>query len=329
MKKVLITGGAGFIGYHLAEALRLDSDNQITIVDSLLRGKHDQEFAALLDSQSVKFYNLDLTDINSLKNIWQYYDEVYHFAAVIGVKHCLHDPAKVLTVNLKSTLNIVELAKANNCKKLMFSSTCETYAGGFELGIVRVPTPETVPLSIADINNPRWSYAVSKIAGEQIVAFNAQNHYKYSIVRFHNIIGPRMGYAHVIPEILKRIHNQENPFHIYSHDQTRSFCYIEDCLKEVVACMRSESADNQIIHIGNNSEEVTIEKLVSKIFNWVGYDVPTIAAPSPPGSVKRRCPDITKMRTLTGVVPSVTLDNALAKIYEWYWPRIKRGEIWE
>lgn len=329
MSKILITGGAGFIGYHLAKKLVEDPANEISIADNLVRGRADSEFEQLLQMPKVKFFDLDLTDLPSMKIIWGYFDEVYHLAAIIGVKHCMKDPARVLEVNLKSTMNIIQLVIENRCKKLLFSSTCETYASGFGLGIVKLPTNENVPLSVSDIRNPRSSYAVSKMAGEQLIIFNAEGNYNFSIVRYHNIFGPRMGYAHVIPEILNRIYNKESPFKIFGADQTRSFCYVDDGVEQTIGCMRSDRTNGEIVHVGNNRGEILIRNLVKKLFDLTDYKSGLLEVPAPVGSVKRRCPDISKMERLTGISPRVSLDQALKQTVDWYWPRLKKGEVWE
>lgn len=329
MKKILITGGAGFIGYHLASKLSLDANNHIVIADNLHRGQMDEDFKTLINKPNVRFEQVDLTDKVSMKSIWTYYDEIYHLAAIIGVKHCMSNPDKVLKINILSTLNMVDLVKETASKKILFSSTCETYAGGFEYNIVPIPTPETTPLMISDITNPRLSYATSKIAGEQIIIFNAKEDYTYAIVRYHNIYGQRMGYVHVIPEVLKRIHLQENPFHIYGANQTRSFCHVYDGVDETIAVMKSDKTDNQIIHIGNNTEEIAIKDLVMKICKIIDVSLQTIEVPAPQGSVNRRCPDISKIKELTGIKPKVSLDEGLKLTVDWYWKQIKEGKIWE
>ncbi len=329
MSKILVTGGAGFIGFNLAKRLSVDSSNTVHIADNLKRGRTDEEFKQLLLKPNVKFYNADLTNVDSMKAIWEYYDEVYHLAAIVGVKHCTRDPAGVLNSNIMSTINIIRLITENKCKKLVFSSTSETYSGGFELGVIKIPTDETVPLCIADIKNPRFSYAVSKIVGEQMVIFNSRDNYRFSIVRYHNVFGPRMGYAHVIPEILKRIYQGENPFKIYGFDQTRSFCFVEDAVSQTIACMGSNTADSEIVHIGNNQEEILIKDLVTKIFNLLNYDADTLEVPALSGSVSRRCPDISKLVSLTAVYPKITLDEGLKKTVEWYQEQLERGDVWE
>lgn len=329
MSKILVTGGAGFIGYHLSEKLSRDINNQLVIADNLARGQMDEAFKMLISKPNVRFEQVDLTSLESMGKIWEYYDQIYHLAAIIGVKHCMNHPDLVLKVNLLSTLNIVELAKENHVKKIVFSSTCETYASGFEYGVVKVPTLEDTPLMVSDIGNPRLSYAVSKIAGEQIIIFNSLNNYDYSIVRYHNIYGQRMGYAHVIPEVLKRIYLKETPFKLYGANQTRSFCHVYDGVDETISVMNSLNTNGQVIHVGNDSEEILIKDLVLRIFEILHVDLPVKDVPAPIGSINRRCPNINKLRRLTGVSPKVSLQMGLDLTVKWYWNQIKEGKVWE
>lgn len=329
MAKILITGGAGFIGYHLARKLSGDLKNVITIADNLQRGRCDKEFKKLIEKSNVIFKKVDLIDVNSMKSIWKYYDEVYHLAAIVGVKHCMKNPGEVLYTNVISTMNIIKLMIENKCKKIIFSSSSETYASGFSLGIVKVPTDETVPLSIADVKNPRFSYAGSKIIGEQLVIFNANGNYNYSIVRYHNISGPRMGYAHVIPEVVKRIYQNESPFKIYGYNQSRAFCYVDDAVEQTIGVMKSEKTNREIIHIGNDKEEILIKDLVKKIFALLDYNPDTVEIEASQGSVRRRCPNISKIERLIGINPKVSINEALKITVKWYLDDIEKNGIWE
>ncbi len=329
MTKILITGGAGFIGYHLANRLTADSANHITIVDSLDRGRMDKEFTDLLAKPNVTFFKADLTQSQSLDDLKnQSFDEIYHFAAIVGVKHCMNNPDKVLKVNLLSTINVLDFANATKSKNVMFASTCENYASGFDLGVIPVPSPENVPLVVSDIKNPRLTYAGSKIVGEQLTVFNAKN-YEYRIVRFHNVFGPRMGFAHVFPEVIKRIRAKENPFKMYGANQTRAFCYVEDAVSQVIKCMRSPAAKNEVIHVGNNTEEITIGSVVEKIFKVMEYNPQQEAVPAPPGSVNRRCPDTSKVVKIMGEGPQYNLDKSIKLTVDWYNDAISKGDVWE
>jgi UDP-glucose 4-epimerase len=329
MKKILITGGAGFIGYHLAYRLSENNDNFITIVDNLHRGRMDTYMKQLISKQNVRFFEIDLTDIDLMrKNIWEHYDEIYHLAAIIGVKHCMQHPDMVLRVNFLSTMNIVDLAKENKVGKIVFASTCETYAGGFKYGIINVPTDENVPLLVSDINNPRWTYASSKMTNEQMIIFNSPNSYRYSIVRYHNIYGQREGFAHVIPEILVRIIDGERPLRVYGADQTRSFCHVYDGVSQTISVMESENTDNEIINIGEESE-ISIKDLVCQILKTLDIKCEIKEMDPPVGSVDRRCPDTTKLKKLTNYKSTVSFEEGIKMTIEWYRKEIEKGNIWE
>ncbi|MCB0420793.1 MAG: NAD-dependent epimerase/dehydratase family protein [Bdellovibrionales bacterium] len=329
MKQILITGGAGFIGYHLGVKLSENKDNHVTVADNLQRGRFDKDFEELIAKENVTFENVDLCDVNSMQSISKYFDEVYHLAAFVGVKHCMKSTEKVLYTNIQSTINMIDLVKKNRCKKLVFSSTCENYASGFSLGVVKVPTDETVPLSIADVKNPRLSYAGSKIVGEQMVIFNAPGNYNYSIVRYHNVFGQRMGYAHVVPEVVNRIFKKENPFKVFGSDQTRAFCHVSDAVEQTIATMESDKIVDEIIHIGNSSEEIRISDLVKKIFSILDYKPELNEADAPEGSVNRRCPNTKKIESLSGLKPKKTLEEGLRLTVDWYWKEIQAGNVWE
>jgi UDP-glucose 4-epimerase len=334
MIKILITGGAGFIGYHLANELANDSSNEIVIADNLQRGREDKYFLELISKRNVTFVQVDLINFMEIKEkIWQYYDHIYHLAGVVGVKHCMNNPERVLDINLRSTLNIVELAKVNKCGRLLFSSTCETYANGFELGVVNVPTVEEVPLIIKDVKNPRMSYAGSKIVGEQLVIFNSsefiEDSYDYSIVRFHNIYGPRMGYAHFLPEVIKRTLDGEKPFKVYGHDHTRAFCYISDAIEQTILAMLHQNTKNEILHIGNSSGETKIVDGIKEIHSKMGFRPELELVDAPKGSVNRRCPDTTKIKKLTGFVPKVSVSEGFKETTAWYKNDLKENGAWE
>jgi UDP-glucose 4-epimerase len=330
MKSILITGGAGFIGCAIAHKLAENKHNKIAVADNLARGRMDDYFKSLIKKDNVKFINVDLTKLSQVKGkIWTTYDQIYHLAAILGVKHCMNNPEKVLEVNVKSTMNIIELAKRNRCGKILFTSSSETYASGFQLGIVKIPTDEKVPLSISDVFNARLSYASSKVVGEQMIIFNSKKNFNFSIVRYHNIFGPRMGYSHVIPEIIKRIVSKENPFKVYGYDQTRAFCFIEDAVRGTISVMDSKKTNGEIVHLGNKAGEIRIVDLVKKIFKISGYNAeldPTIAFQ---GSVNRRCPETSKIERLTGFHPKVKLDDGLNITVRWYMNDMKNSGVWE
>lgn len=318
MSKILITGGAGFIGFHLAKKLSDNRDNEVHIVDNLVRGRMDSDFKSLINRDNVRFFNLDMKNPENLKKLDDDFDYVYHLAAIIGVRHVKERPEQVLSVNAISTLNILEWFVKSKCGKIFFSSTSEVYSWTRTFYDLPVPTSENIPLSITDPFNPRSTYALSKIFGEVAVINYCKKFRKpFTIARYHNIYGPRMGTIHVIPEIYKKIMNGINPLPVYSVDHSRSFCYIDDCINATIMAMESNKTNNEILNIGNNKEEVTIGELVKRIISLVGKEIEIIPIKSE-DPIKRRCPDITKIRNLTGYEPKVTLNEGLKKTIEWY-----------
>jgi nucleoside-diphosphate-sugar epimerase len=323
MRKILITGGAGFIGLHLARYL-LKGNVQIVLADNLQRGRADKDFQDLIANPKVNFINMDLTDANNCNKLGGDYDHVYHLAAINGTANFYKMPHEVLRINVLSLLNMLEWhSKENKEGKFCFTSSNEAYAGALNsFGKLLIPTPENVPLVIEDTYNPRWSYGASKLAGELFVIHYAKMHnFRALVVRPHNFFGPRAGYEHVIPEFAMRIARREDPFQIKGADDTRTFCYIEDAVRAMQMLMDSEKTDRQpieTVHIGN-TDEITIQNLAEKMFNIEGWKPEKLdVLDSLPGSVKRRCADITKIQKLTGWEPAVSLEEGLKKTMEWY-----------
>lgn len=326
MKKILVTGGAGFIGYHLSKhLLASQSDVELVLVDNLQRGKADEDFKRIIDDSRVKFLTLDLTDLNSYKELGSGYYHVYHLAAVNGTKLFYEMPHEVLRINTLSLVYMLEwFRKENKDGKFCFASSNETYAGGLiAFNQLPIPTPEKVPLVIEDTYNPRWSYASTKIVGELFVINYAKMYnFRALLVRPHNFYGPRAGYkGHVIPDFSERIAERVDPFPIYGADDTRTFCYIGDAVRAMAMLMDSPKIDNQpieTVHIGD-FEEVTMKELAEKMFKVVGWHPKTLDIKNgPPGSVKRRLADITKLQKLTGWKPEVSLAKGLRITYDWY-----------
>lgn len=324
--KILITGGAGFIGCHLAKhLLGKEDDLEVVLVDNLQRGKIDDDFQKILDDKRVKFLTLDLTDQNSYKELGNGYDHVYHLAAVNGTKFFYEMPHEVLRINTLSLVYMLEwFRKENKEGKFCFTSSNEAYAGGLiAFNQLPVPTPEKVPLVIEDTYNPRWSYAGTKLTGELFVINYAKMYnFRALLVRPHNFYGPRAGYkGHVIPDFCERIAARVDPFPIYGADDTRTFCYITDAVRAMQMLMDSPKTDSQpieTVHIGD-AEEITIKNLAERMFQVVGWKPKSLEIKNgPPGSVKRRLADTTKLRNLTGWAPEVTLLEGLKTTYEWY-----------
>lgn len=318
MARVLITGGAGFIGYHLARDL-VSRGYTVTLIDNLFRGRQDAELLGLLNNQSVSLVPLDLTIQGALASLTESYDQVYHLAAVNGTRYFYEMPHEVLRVNLLTTINLLDWLSQGRGEKVLFASSSETYSGSQRLLDIPIPTPENVPLAIDDIFNPRFSYAASKIAGELLFIHYARKYgFKMSIVRYHNVYGPRMGFEHVIPQLTERILRREDPLALHGSRNSRSFCYVTDAVEASARVMENATTDGKVLNVGNDKEEITILELAKRLVEISNFHPQVVELPAPPGSTDRRCPDISAIRALTGYEPKVSLDAGLKETFAWY-----------
>jgi UDP-glucuronate decarboxylase len=317
MARVLVLGGAGFIGYHLAVRLA-DEGHALTLVDDLSRGRADAALAALCARPGVRFVEADLTVPGALDALPRDWDRVYMLAAVVGVRHVERDPARVLRTNTLALQHLLDWLPAAG-ETLFFSSTSEVYAGSVALGLAPVPTGEDVPLALADAGAPRAAYALSKILGEAAVIHAGRARgLPWVIGRYHNVYGPRMGTDHVIPELALRAIRREDPFRLYGASQRRAFCHVADAVEATLSLAGTEAARGRVVNIGNDAEETVIEELARLILRRAGYRPAIERVPAPSGSPERRCPDLTRLRALTGLASKIALEPGVAETFDWY-----------
>jgi len=317
MAKILVLGAAGFIGCHLAGRLA-DDGHALTLVDDLSRGRADEALAALCARPGVRFLEADLTVPGALASLPRAWDQVYMLAAVVGVRNVERDPARVLRTNTLALQHLLDWLPAAG-ETLFFASTSEVYAGSVALGLAAVPTAEDVPLAIPDAGAPRTAYAISKILGEAAVSHAGRARgLRWVIGRFHNVYGPRMGADHVIPELALRAIRREDPFRVYGAGQRRAFCHVDDAVEATVRLMGAEAAAGRVVNIGNDTEETVIEDLAALVLRCAGHRPALERVPAPAGSVDRRCPDLTRLREVTGFAPKVTLESGVAETFAWY-----------
>jgi nucleoside-diphosphate-sugar epimerase len=317
MKKILVLGGGGFIGRNITEFLVKRGDCYVVAADikqgsnwNELSLNYPDNFDSVLD---------DFTNIEAFQNLGSGFEEIYMLAAVVGVNRTIKAPQEVIRINTKLTTNVLEWVGKNPVNKILFSSSSENYAATTDLYDSEIPTREDIPLCIGDITHPRWTYAITKMHGESAFIHSAKKlNYEYRIVRYQNIIGPEMGFGHAIPHIVERFTNKlEIPIKIYGYDQTRAFCYIDDAVRGTVGAMESINHSNNIYHIGND-QEISMEELTKFIGSVLGYVGPYENAMTYPGSVNRRCPNITKAASNFAYKPEVFWKDAVVKTVDWY-----------
>ncbi len=324
MKKVLIMGGAGFIGVHLARHL-LEIGYQVDLLDNFSRGVNDSALKSLSVGTNVRLLNFDLLHPDVFDNLENDYNYIYQLAAILGVANVLERPYAVLCDNVAMLMNILSYTKRqNDLKRLLFFSTSEVYAGTLKNFTLQIPTPESTPLGLTDLDHPRTTYMLSKIYGEAMcLHFGVP----VTIVRPHNIYGPRMGMAHVIPELLRKAYNAENgeDIEVFSVDHSRTFCYVKDAVKMIKLAAESPACLGQTLNIGNQQPEISMGELATLVIKVTGKKLGIIEKPATSGSPLRRCPDMTKSIKLTGYKASVTLEEGVEMTYHWYKNNIFEG----
>ena len=316
-KKILIIGGGGFIGMNIAKFLFHNRDYELFLADYDF-SRDLREYFSDKELNEINFIEDDYTASGAFDALDKNFDFVYMLASVVGVNNTIENPEKVISINTALILNCLEWLKTTSVNRVLFSSTSETYSGSTEVLDYPIPTNECVPLCIKDISDPRFTYAITKILGESAFLNYAKKYaFEATIVRYHNAFGPDMGFKHVIPHLVERFINNESPFRMYGYNQTRAFSFIDDTVEGSVLAMESNNAAGKIFHIGS-SDEISIETLIKAVGNIIGYDGDYIEAPTYPGSVSRRCPDISKARDILGYEPKVNWKDGLQLTVNWY-----------
>jgi UDP-glucose 4-epimerase/UDP-glucuronate decarboxylase len=314
--RALVLGGAGFIGLHLVRRLAADG-HAVRVVDDFSRGRDDRDLAAVCAHPAVEVRASDLTREATWAALPRDCDHVYLLAAVVGVRNVAADPARVVRVNARVALNLMDWVTPAHT--VFFSSTSEVYAGAVDAGIAAVPTGEDVPAVVADVTAPRSAYATSKLLGEAAVLHGARATGCPAVVgRFHNVYGPRMGADHVVPEMSLRAMSGEDPFRVPGADQYRAFCHVDDAVEAMVRLMDAPAAAGEIVHIGNDAEQTNITDLAKLVLRIAGSDAAVRPEPAPAGSVHRRCPDLGRLRRLTGYEPAIGLEEGVSRTFAWY-----------
>jgi UDP-glucose 4-epimerase len=310
MKNVLITGGAGFIGYHLA--LSLSKLNfKIYLIDNLSRGKIDHELKELLKKKNVSLIKYNL---NNKLNLKIKFDFIYHLAAVVGVANVNRDPSLTITNNIIPLINLLDFIKNKNTV-LIFFSTSEVYSPLIKNKKIIFPLKENNDLMIPNNIISRDTYFISKLFCEKILQSSKSKHI---IFRPHNIYGPRMGYSHVVPELIKKMQNNSSKVTIFSPSHKRAFCYIDDAVNQIIGISINLKNKNKIFNIGNQSEEVRIFDLAKKILNLLKQNNKLKRGIITEGSPHRRLPNMKLTLSKIKSKKFTNLNEGLSKTISWY-----------
>ncbi len=317
--KILILGGAGFIGFYLAEYLK--DNNQIEIIDDLSKiKKKDKEFNNLIKHKNIKFLKKNILKIN-LKYTKRNYDYIFDAAASVGVKNVINNSYHSLQNNINITLKAIDIAKKqNNLKKVIFFSSSEVYDGGGKYYNTKYPSSEKLPITLSNILDKRTVYMASKIIGE-ILYINSD--LPFIINRFHNIYGPRMGYKHVIPELIKKFYSSQGKIEIVSPNHSRTFCYYKDAIKIILMLTKSKSR-NKIYNVGLQRPEITIKKLAYIILKVLNLKRNLIFKQDNHNSPKRRCPNMKLTNKIIGKIEYTKLEDGIRETFNYF--KTKNGK---
>ncbi len=309
-KTVLVTGAAGFIGSHLCERL-LAERASVVAFDDLSTGKREH-LAACEGKPGFAFLEGDANDRTSLARAFagKKIDYVFHYAALLGVKNVIERPLDVFR-DVDGVRALLDLSREHGVKKVVYASSSEAYGEPLEL-----PEREDGPLN-ADVGNP---YMLVKLVGESLMRATTVTRGLPTVsLRFFNVYGPRQDaspYGFVVGIFLRQALAGE-PLTIFGDGaQTRDFVYVEDNVEAVIRALESDKTDGQTLNVGAG-KPITIRELAGKVMAATGLAAPPVFAPKRALEILHRDPDVTRLRTLLGFEPAVSLEEGLRRTLEW------------
>lgn len=318
MATFLITGGAGFIGSHLAEAA-LALGHRVLVLDDLSSGSIEN-LSNIRNHNAFEFVPESVTERRVLAEMVDRADMIFHLAATVGVFNIIDSPVTTILNNIGGTESVLKMA-AKKKKKVLVASTSEVYGKS-----TAIPFREDTDLISGPTTKSRWSYASSKVVDEFLaLAFWKEYGVPTIVARLFNCIGPRQvgRYGMVVPRFIGQALNGENLTVYGSGEQSRCFTYVSDIVKWLLLLMETDAAIGEVINLGN-PHEITILDLAHKIIEVAGANVGIDFIPYDKAyeagfeDMQRRVPEISKIAALTGYSPKVSIDEALRLTCDWF-----------
>jgi UDP-glucose 4-epimerase len=316
--KALITGGAGFIGSHLAETL-LKAGSEIVVLDDLSTGRYEN-IAHLENKKTFKFVEGSILNETLMDKLAGDCDVIYHLAAAVGVELIVKKPLESLTTNIKGSEVVLEMAHRYH-KKILITSTSEIYGKN-----VNGPLKEDDDRILGSPLKSRWSYSTAK-AVDEILAYIywKEKGVPAVIVRLFNTVGPRQtgAYGMVIPRFVAQALRGESLTVYGTGNQSRCFLHVKDTVAALIKLGDNPKAIGEVFNVGSQ-EEVTIKELADKVIklskskskiNFIPYDK---AYEEGFEDMQRRVPDTNKIHSLIGFKPTSNLDNIIEDVIEYY-----------
>jgi UDP-glucose 4-epimerase len=313
---VLITGGAGFIGSHLGEAMLKDG-HSVVAVDDLSTGSIDN-IKALMENDCFEFVQDSVQNIQTMNSLIGRCDVIFHLAAAVGVQLIVEQPVHTIETNIHGSEIVLELANKFR-RKILIASTSEVYGKN-----TKTPFSEDDDVTFGSTKFTRWSYACSKMIDEFLaLAYHSKDNLDTIVCRFFNTIGPRQTgtYGMVVPRFVRKALLGE-PIEIYgSGEQSRCFSNVSDVVGAICKLIECNNAIGEVINVGTQ-ESITINELATKILQMTGSDSIIRhlsyeeAYGRPFDDLMVRIPDISKITRLIGYAPKCTLDETLREVIE-------------
>ena len=316
MTHALITGGAGFIGSHLAEKLLARGDS-VTVIDDLSTGAI-RNLDGCIPNPAFRHHIASIMDYPLMAELVDRADIVYHLAAAVGVRLIVEKPVHTIETNIRGTEIVLQLA-ARKGRKVLLTSTSEIYGKS-----AKIPFGEDDDLVLGSTTRPRWAYACSKAIDEFLaLAYHREHKLPVVIVRLFNTVGPRQTgqYGMVIPRFVRQALAGE-PITVYGDGtQTRAFADVEDVVESLLALMGEPRAVGKVFNVGND-REISILDLAEMIRRRAGSDSETRLIPFEEAydlsfeDLARRVPDLSRIRALVGYSPARGIEQIIDRVIE-------------
>lgn len=305
--RVLVTGGAGFIGSHIVDRL-LGEGFTVGVLDSMITGSHDNLKAA---GKGVSFHDVDIRDASSIEKVVSGYDSIVHEAALVSVTRSVEDPLTTNAVNVDGTVNLLRAAVHAKAKKFVYASSSSVYGDS-----------ATLPKTEDMVTRPISPYGVSKLSAELYCAAFARVYGIQTVaLRYFNVFGPRQRpgpYGGVIPAVIKKALSGDRPVIYGDGEQSRDFTYVEDVAEANLQALKHDLPAGSVFNIGGG-EPHSINELVAKVLEAVGRtDLEPQHLPPRMGDIRDSFADISRAASQLGYRPKFGFEEGLRQTVAWF-----------
>ena len=307
MTTCLVTGGAGFIGSHLVEAL-LKINYQVRVLDNFMTGKR-QNISSLLSH--IQLIEGDLRDFETVRKAAEAVDFIFHLGALPSVPRSIQDPITSNEVNIQGTLHVLEAARQMRVKRVIFSSSSSVYGDS-----------PLLPKREDAVPNPLSPYAVTKLAGEYYCKVYYKIHGLETVcLRYFNVFGPKQDptsqYAAAIPRFINALLINKPPLVYGDGEQSRDFTYVDNVVQANILAIKAPEAPGKILNIAYG-KRITVNELIKTLNAILGKNIQPVYESSRPGDIRHSLADISQARRILGFSPTVNLEEGLRRAVAWF-----------